>query len=66
MCDLDHAQPYHLGGPTCTCNLGAECRTDHQLKQDPRWTLTQTPAAEFRWTTPAGRTYISRPDPYIL
>jgi Domain of unknown function (DUF222) len=66
MCDLDHAQPYHQGGPTCACNIGAECRTDHQLKQDPRWTLTQTPGGEFRWTTPAGRTYISRPDPYFL
>jgi hypothetical protein len=66
MCDLDHAQPYHLGGPTCACNIGAECRTDHQLKQDPRWTLTQTPGGEFRWTTPTGRTYISRPDPYFL
>jgi hypothetical protein len=66
MCDLDHAVPYDQGGRTCSCNLGAECRTDHQLKQDPRWTLTQTPAGEFRWTTPGGRTYISRPDPYIL
>jgi uncharacterized protein DUF222 len=66
MCDLDHTQPYDQGGPTCACNIGAECRTDHQLKQDPRWRLTQTPGGEFRWTTPAGRTYISRPDPYFL
>jgi hypothetical protein len=20
--DLDHSVPYHLGGPTCSCNLG--------------------------------------------
>jgi hypothetical protein len=66
MCDLDHVQPYDQGGPTCSCNLGAECRTDHQLKQDLRWALTQTPGGKFRWTTPTGRTYISRPDPYFL
>ena len=66
MCDLDHTQPYDQGGPTCTCNIGGECRSHHQLKQHPRWSLSQSPAGEFRWTTPTGRTYISRPDPYTL
>jgi len=31
--DLDHTRPYHKGGPTCPCNLGALCRTHPILKQ---------------------------------
>jgi hypothetical protein len=65
-CDLDHTRPYQQGGPTCPCNLGGECRTHHQLKQHPRWRLTQTPGGEFCWTTPAGRSYLTRPDPYTI
>ncbi len=60
--DLDHTRPYHLGGVTCGCNLGGVCRGDHQLKQLPGWTLTQPEPGVFRWTTPAGRTYTTRPD----
>jgi len=66
QCDLDHTVPHHQGGPTCSCNLGGQCRSHHQLKQHPRWSLRQTPAGVFEWTTPAGRSYISRPDPYSL
>ncbi len=62
--DLDHTRPYHLGGLTCGCNLGGACRTDHQLKQLPGWTLTQPEPGIFQWTTPAGRTYSTRPDPH--
>jgi hypothetical protein len=38
------------------------CRGDHQLKQLPVWSLTQPEPGMFRWTTPAGRTYTTRPD----
>jgi hypothetical protein len=62
--DLDHTIPYDQGGPTCPCDLGAVCRRDHRLKQRPGWTLSQPEPGVFRWTTPAGRTYITRPDPY--
>jgi len=65
-CDLDHTQPYQQGGRTCPCNLGGECRTHHQLKQHPRWSLAQTAGGEFCWTTPAGRSYLTRPDPYTV
>jgi hypothetical protein len=64
--DLDHVRPYDQGGRTCPGNLGAQCRSHHQLKQDPRWILTQTTAGVFRWTTPAGRSYIVRPDPLLI
>jgi Domain of unknown function (DUF222) len=60
--DLDHTIPWPQGR-TCGCNLGGLCRTHHQLKQHPGWTLTQaaTPGV-FTWTTPAGRTYTVTPD----
>jgi hypothetical protein len=62
--DLDHTIPYERHGRTCKCNLGPACRRDHQLKQHPRWKVEQTRPGEFAWTTPAGRTYTSRPESY--
>ncbi|MGH3275085.1 MAG: HNH endonuclease, partial [Streptosporangiaceae bacterium] len=62
--DLDHTIPYDKGGLTCPCDLGPLCRRHHQLKQHPGWTLTQPRPGYFQWTTPAGRTYITLPDPY--
>jgi hypothetical protein len=35
------------------------------LKQHPRWSVTQLSPGVFRWTTPSGRSYTSRPDPYL-
>jgi hypothetical protein len=64
--DLDHTIPYDQGGRTCRCNFGGGCRRHHQLKQDPRWKLEQAKPGIFTWTTPAGRTYIVRPDSYPL
>ena len=60
--DLDHTRPWHTGGPTCPCNLGALCRTHHILKQLQGWTLTQPRPGIFQWTTPTGRTYTTEPD----
>jgi hypothetical protein len=62
--DLDHTVAWHRGGLTCPCNLGGECRTHHQVKQQPGWKLTQPRPGYFQWTTPAGRTYTTTPDPY--
>jgi hypothetical protein len=64
QCDLDHVIPYHEGGLTCACNIGGQCRLHHQLKQHPGWKLTEPKPGVFRWTTPAGRTYVVDPDPY--
>jgi hypothetical protein len=66
LCDLDHVVPYHQGGLTCICNIGGECRRHHQLKQHPRWTLSEPAPGVFRWTTPTGRRYIAKPDPQPL
>ena len=62
--DHDHTTPWHKGGPTCRCNLGAYCRVHHQIKQLPGWTLTQPRPGHFQLTTPAGRAYYTTPDPY--
>jgi hypothetical protein len=62
--DLDHTTPWHKGGLTCSCNIGPHCRTHHQIKQLPGWTLIQTKPGHFQLTTPAGRIYTTTPDPY--
>ncbi|HEY1640131.1 MAG TPA: DUF222 domain-containing protein [Streptosporangiaceae bacterium] len=63
--DLDHTVPYDQGGRTCSCNLGAYCRTHHQIKQQPGWQVTQPQPGVFHLTTPAGRTYAAGPDIHL-
>ena len=65
-CDIDHTQPYDQGGRTCKCNNGGICRTHHQIKQLPGWTLHQTAPGIFQWTTPCGRVYTTAPDTHSL
>jgi hypothetical protein len=62
--DLDHTQPFHLGGPTCRCNLGGWCRTHHRIKQELGWVVTQPRPGHFQITTPAGRSYDVHPETY--
>jgi hypothetical protein len=62
--DLDHTLAWHKGGPTRPCNLGAECRTHHRVKQQPGWKLTQPRPGYFELTTPAGRSYPTSPGTY--
>jgi len=62
--DLDHTIPHHKGGLTCPCDLGAFCRTHHQVKQQPGWHVTQPRPGTFHITTPAGRAYTIEPDTY--
>jgi hypothetical protein len=64
--DFEHNTPYEAGGRTCLCNGGPKCRHDHQLKQDPRWRVTQHPDGTFTWTTPAGRQYTTGPTEYPI
>jgi hypothetical protein len=64
-CDYEHSQPYDQGGRTCLCEAGPACRHDHRAKQAPGWQVEQAGARGwFRWTTPSGRTYLSRPTQY--
>jgi hypothetical protein len=63
--DYEHSTPYEQGGRTCLCNAGPVCRHDHRAKQAPGWRLEPGEnRGWFRWTTPSGRTYLSRPTQY--
>ena len=63
-CDFEHNVPYESGGRTCLCNGGPKCRSDHGMKQDPRWNAEQLPGGYIRWTTPSGRQYVTEPTRY--
>ena len=65
-CDFEHNTPYEAGGRTCLCNGNPECRHDHRVKQDPRWTVEQLPSGHVRWTTPSGRQYTTEPTRYPI
>ena len=67
-CDLDHREPFNprgTGGSTSAANLAPLCERDHLIKTHARWTLTTDPndPGSYRWTTPTGHTYTSRPPP---
>ena len=62
-CDLDHTIAYPAG-ITCQCDLAPALPPAHRCKQAPGWTLTQPEPGVMRWTTPAGRTYTTKPTVY--
>jgi hypothetical protein len=61
QCDLDHTVPYDHGGRTCECDLAPLCRRHHRCKQSEGWHLEQPQPGVLRWTTPAGRQYMTQP-----
>lgn len=63
-CDNEHTVPFDQGGRTCECNCGPACRKHHRVKQGPGWTVTQPEPGVLAWTTPSGRTYVTRPPVY--
>ena len=65
QCDYEHSTPYEQGGRTCLCQAGPVCRRNHRDKQAPGWRLEHAGTRGwFRWRTPSGRTYLSRPTQY--
>jgi hypothetical protein len=63
--DYEHSVPFEEGGRTCLCEAGPVCRTDHRSKQSPGWHLEHAGSRGwFRWTTPSGRSYLSKPTQY--
>jgi hypothetical protein len=64
--DFEHNIPYEAGGRTCECNGSPKCRTEHRIKQDPRWKVEQITPAVLRWTTPSGRQYETEPTRYPI
>ena len=65
-CDFEHNVPYEAGGRTCMCNGAPKCRSDHRMKQDPRWNAEQLPGGYMQWTTPSGRQYVTEPTRYPI
>ena len=66
QCDFEHNTPYEAGGRSCLCNGGPKCRSDHRLKQHPRWKAEQLPGGTFRWTTPSGRQCVTEATRYPI
>jgi hypothetical protein len=63
--DYEHSKPYDQGGKTCLCDSGPVCRQEHRAKQATGWRLEQAGRRGwFRWITPSGRRYLSRPTQY--
>ena len=65
-CDFEHNIPYEAGGRTCLCNGSPKCRSDHRMKQDPRWNAEQLPGGYVRWTMPSGRHYVTEATRYPI
>jgi Domain of unknown function (DUF222)/HNH endonuclease len=63
-CDLDHAIPFHKGGPTSVDNLGPLCRTHHNRKSFGDWILNRH-GDTITWSSEhTGRTYNTGPTRY--
>jgi hypothetical protein len=63
QCDLDHTLAYHLGGPSCPCNLAALCRHHHRAKGTGRWNLIHLWPGVLLWISPTAHWYLTGPDP---
>ena len=59
-CDLDHVVPYP-DGSTSEDNLVSLCRTHHGFKHHSGWVLTMDAFGTCTWTSPTGRSYVTRP-----
>ncbi|CEA08046.1 hypothetical protein BN1051_01382 [Arthrobacter saudimassiliensis] len=55
--ELDHTQPYAMGGPTDHRNLEHLCPKHHRLKTLGYWTARQPEAGTVEWRSPLGRRY---------
>lgn len=68
-CDIDHAVPWPVG-PTHASNLRALCRKHHLIKTfwagEDGWRDRQFPDGTIEWTSPTGKTYVTRPGSRLL
>jgi hypothetical protein len=63
-CDLDHRDPYRAdgtGGETSEHNLDPRCQHHHDVKHLPGWKVRKNRDGTTLWTTPNGKTYLSKP-----
>jgi hypothetical protein len=60
--DLDHIQEWDRDhGKTDRCNMAALCRRHHTLKTRFGWAYIANPDGSWSWTSPIGRTRVTRP-----
>ncbi len=68
-CDVDHAIAWPIG-PTHASGLRLLCRKHHLLKTfwtgERGWSDQQFPDGTIRWTSPAGRVYVTVPGSRVL
>jgi hypothetical protein len=64
-CDVDHVVP-HPVGPTDQRNLLSLCRTHHRFKHHGDWSAVLHEDGTATWTSPDGRPYRTRPQPWEL
>ncbi|MEH0110954.1 DUF222 domain-containing protein [Tersicoccus sp. MR15.9] len=68
-CDVDHVTAWTGGGTTVPENLAHLCRKHHVLKHHSGWSVESAAdhafatSARLRWTSPAGRIYLTDPEP---
>ncbi|MFD1845969.1 HNH endonuclease signature motif containing protein [Arthrobacter flavus] len=63
FCELDHTKPWSQGGTTSYGNLVALCKRHHKLKSEGYWQYRQPEPGMIIAISPAGETYLTRPDP---
>ncbi|MFD1848362.1 HNH endonuclease signature motif containing protein, partial [Arthrobacter flavus] len=63
FCELDHTTPWSQGGRTSYGNLAALCKRHHKLKSEGYWQYRQPEPGTIIAISPAGETYLTRPDP---
>jgi hypothetical protein len=60
-CDVDHTTAWAHGGTTDADNLAHLCRAHHTMKHESRWRVEHLHNGVLAWTSPRGRTYLTRP-----
>ncbi|WP_019483779.1 DUF222 domain-containing protein, partial [Arthrobacter sp. TB 23] len=63
FCELDHTTPWSQGGKTSYSNLAALCKRHHMFKTEGYWHYQQPDPGTIIAISPAGETYLTRPDP---
>ncbi len=58
--DIDHTTRRADGGRTLERNLAPLCRSHHRAKDEGRWRYRRLPKGGHHWTSPLGRTYVTR------
>jgi hypothetical protein len=60
-CEIDHTDDWQNRGLTSHDNLAHLCPSHHHLKHNTRWAVHPVEHGILRWTSPSGRTYVTKP-----